>query len=280
MGSLVNLSLFDQLQSPINFRSFSIKFVASGCERYTVNGRRYNMNGGQYLLANQFAEGNVFIDSNEITRGICIDVAPKIISEAVACHLRPDTIDLDEGLDAFFTDKDYFDNKYKSDNTKLGQALQQIDKELTADNNPMFCFNTEFYFHLAECVVADSIPTFKALQNVKVAKRSTRNLLFRKLLLGKEFIDANLYNDQSVVDAAISCGLSEYHFFRLFRQAFGQSPRQYIISKRLSAAHDMLLRSSCGIGEVAEYVGYADIHAFGKAYRKQFGHSPKIARIF
>ena len=43
------------------------------------------------------------IDSNEWVRGICIDISPELLAEALASQLRPDTLCPDLNLDRFLT---------------------------------------------------------------------------------------------------------------------------------------------------------------------------------
>ena len=99
MSYLINFSTLSELYCVAPFRSFSVKYVCRGTEKYHVNGNKYTVEDGQYLLANHFSEGFVEIDNT--VRGICIDVAPDVLSEVVASYRRPDTFIADPGLDTF-----------------------------------------------------------------------------------------------------------------------------------------------------------------------------------
>src|SRR5215207_10599448 len=83
-SSLVNYSMLNEFYSPAPFRSFSVKYVVEGEELYSVNGKKYTVSDKQYLLANKLSEGYVVVDSKKKVKGICIDVAPNILSEVVA----------------------------------------------------------------------------------------------------------------------------------------------------------------------------------------------------
>ncbi len=272
--SLIDFSSISELSSPLKFRNFSIKYVSYGCEEYTVNGNKYSVANGQYLLANHSAEGAVEIESRVPVRGICIDLSHDLLSEVTASYRRPDTFHPDPALDKFFKGNDFLENKYASDETILGQYLKKIDREFTAGQLSEGDFTNEFYFNIAEYIIADHIPVYKQLQNIPSVKSVTRKDLLRRINSGKAYIDANYLSALDIKDAASYCCLSEYHFFRLFRKVFGISPYQYVIKKRLEYAKGMLIKSQVSISEVALLAGFSDLSAFSKSFRKQFGIAP------
>lgn len=72
-------------------------------------------------------------------------------------------------------------------------------------------------------------------------------------------------------------GLSRASLYRLFEPIGGVT--DYIRTRRLRAAFDMLANDrKRGVGEVAYACGFADISAFSRAFRHQFGMSPSEVR--
>lgn len=274
-SSLINFSMLRSLESsPLVFRSFSIKYVLEGCENYTINGHRYEVKSGQFLLANKANEGLVEIDSNRIVNAICIDVAPKIIAEAVGSILRPDTPDADLNLDRFFTTGEFFENKYDHNSTYLGKTLQQLGNTLVSTPFERHEFTQEFYFHLAEQLILDHIPLYKQLQSIGSVKSQTRKELLRKLQVAKAYMEHSFGKELSVETIARECGLSEYHFFRLFKATFGISPHQFLIRKRIERACELLQHPGLSISEIAHQCGFSDIFTFSKSFKKHTGFSP------
>lgn len=274
-GSLINFSMLRDLPTvPVIFRSFSIKYVLEGCEQYTVNGSKYHITDGQYLLANSHSDGAVAIDSEKVVKGICIDVAPEILSEVVATHLQPGDLIPDAALDRFFTTPDFFENFYPADQTHLGTFLQQLGTELCRSPFEKHEFSREFYYALSERIVQDHIPIFRQLQSVKAVRMETRKELLRRAGRGKMFLDHAFPQPVTMADVARECGLSEYHFFRLFKNVFGISPHQYLIRKRLEHAGRLLGTGMNNISEVALLCGFSDIFSFSKSFKKHFGVSP------
>jgi AraC family transcriptional regulator len=273
-SNLVNYSMFTELHCQVPFRSFSIKYVSQGCEKYTIRGKKYHREPGQYLLANRFSEGSAIIESTTLVKGICIDVASDLLSEVVASHRRPDTASVDIGLDVFFSSPDFLENQYHAPQTKTGMILRNLDAELTKNPFQERHFTKELFFSLAETIVSDHIPIFKQLQAVKAVKSETRKDLWKKVKSGKEYMDAYFNTHLDIASIAKESGISEYHFFRLFKTVFGESPYKYIIQKRLDFAEKILIAGNTSISEIAIESGFSDIHSFSKAFKKQYGIPP------
>lgn len=273
-SSLINFSLYKELHCPMLFRSFSIKYVGEGCEMYTVNGNKYEVCGGQYLLANHFSEGFIEIDSKSAVKGICIDVAPDLLSDVVASYRRPDAPIADRTLDNFFNTSDFYENKYHAQNTHVGQFLKKIDHEISVNSFQKYQFSDEFFFILAEKIVADHIEVFKQLQNIPSVKYSTRKDLHRRLSKARLIMEDDFGSGLDIKSIAMECGLSEYHFFRLFKSAYGISPHQYLIQMRLIFASNLLKNKNYSVTAAAFSSGFADVYSFSKSFKKYFGFAP------
>ena len=87
-----------------------------------------------------------------------------------------------------------------------------------------------------------------------------------------EFIDAQLAEPLSLGTLAQLCNLSEYHFARMFRSSFGLPPHQYVLTRRLHRARQLLQDTALPLGEVALACGFASASHF--AHR--FGQTVKV----
>jgi AraC family transcriptional regulator len=277
-GSLIDCSTVFTLQAEAQFNHFCIRHVVSGNEQYTINGRSYKVGAGTYLLANRTAEGSVFVESKTAVRGICIDIAHELISEAVAFQIRPDTAQLDSNLDVFFGTDQYLDHQYSAKSTQVGGILERVNSYLTSSNLGDYAINQEFYYALAEAVVIDHLPIYQQLQQLRVVKSQTRNALYRRVEKGKEFLDQAFLQPLTVGQIAREAYLSEYHFYRLFKQVYGMSPHQYIVHKRLAFAHVCLLQGADTVSDLAIASGFADVQSFCKAFKRKYGVTARALR--
>ncbi len=272
--NMTNFSILNALSEKLSFRAFSIKCVVEGLEKYDVHGTSYYVKSGEYLLANTFGEGKVAVESKEFVRGLCIDIAPAVLSEVFAHFVKPDTAFPDILLDDFFTTEAFLENKYHTKQTHLGKKLIQIADILCANPFESYQMKEDFYFTLAESIVADHQQTITQLYNINAVKHQTRKDLYRKVLLGREFLVNNTQKSLQIKEVAQEVGLSEYHFFRLFKTAFGISPQQYFLQTRLEKSWHLLQTANYSVTEVATETGFADIHSFSKAFKKRFATSP------
>jgi AraC family transcriptional regulator len=253
---------------------FAIRYVTQGVEHYNFYGQDYPVGQGQYLMSNACQEGYVEIDEKERTTGICIGIDPDIVSAVVATSARPDTAFSDLELASFFCTSHFLENKYNTTRTILGQFLESLSTEPHDYPLSNEAESLEFFYTIAEKIVADHVPIFKQLQAIPSLRTDTKKDLFRRVARGKDLIDTAFNTPLSIETIAKEACLSEYHFFRLFKTICGVSPHQYILKKRFAYAHDALSKGKTSVSDVAFEVGFSDIFTFSKAFKKHFGYPP------
>ncbi|MBQ8894687.1 MAG: helix-turn-helix transcriptional regulator [Clostridia bacterium] len=91
------------------------------------------------------------------------------------------------------------------------------------------------------------------------------------LWLEEHFTDPGL----SIAAAAAASHVSEVYFRRLFREAMGLSPRQYLIGRRISYATALLESRCLTVQQVAEQAGFSDPKYFSTVFRRVMGCSPR-----
>lgn len=273
-ANILNLSTLRQFEESFDFRSFSVKYVVDGCEKYTVNDNRYRVEKGEYIVANAQYEGHVEVDSKHPVIGLCIDIEPEIISEIAALHIRPDTPFPDAGLAAFFHTDIFLDNKYKDADTHLGKVLKELGTKLLSAEGTPTVLSKELFYTLAENLVQDHISIFRQLNNVDKVKSSTRKDLYRRVLAGKAFLDNHFTEPISIETVAKEAAISEYYFFRLFKTIYHITPYNYLVNKRMELALSLICKHRMSVTDVAFHCGLPDIHTFSKIFKKRYGCAP------
>lgn len=94
----------------------------------------------------------------------------------------------------------------------------------------------------------------------------------------REFVQANLDRDLSLVELARVAGLSPHYFLHLFKRAFGVTPHRYVLEQRVAAARGLLKDESLSISEVALALGFADQSHFTATFRRILGTTPNRFR--
>lgn len=109
----------------------------------------------------------------------------------------------------------------------------------------------------------NAFPTERLLRT----EHSTRPIL--------AFIRNNLYRPELTVDLiARTIGISRVTLYRRFMEEAGVSPTDYIKSRRLIRASQMLTSTDLPVSQIAYSVGYNDPLYFSKSFRSFFSKSP------
>jgi transcriptional regulator GlxA family with amidase domain len=103
--------------------------------------------------------------------------------------------------------------------------------------------------------------------------------LLRRLLRAKDRMDATPQEDWTVRRLARVSAVSEAHFARSFKQAFGVPPHRYLLSRRIERAAALLRDTNLSITEIAFHTGWASLGSFGRTVHDVTGQSPGAIRV-
>lgn len=102
--------------------------------------------------------------------------------------------------------------------------------------------------------------------------------LLRRLLRAKDRMDAASHEEWPVQRLAeLSC-VSQAHFARSFRQAFGVPPHRYLLTRRIERAVALLRDTDRPITDIAFETGWKSLGTFGRIFREITGASPGALR--
>ena len=82
----------------------------------------------------------------------------------------------------------------------------------------------------------------------------------------------------TLTDMARKAGLSPFHFLRTFERVTGVTPHQYVLRARLRQAAIRLVVESRTVLDIALDCGFGDCSTFNRAFRTEFGVSPREYR--
>jgi AraC-like DNA-binding protein len=86
-----------------------------------------------------------------------------------------------------------------------------------------------------------------------------------------EFVEAHLANPLTVGDLADLAGMSTFHFAREFKAATGMAPWQYVQSRRIDRAKQLLLQTRRSVQDIVWSVGLENISYFRRQFRRHVG---------
>jgi AraC-like DNA-binding protein len=100
----------------------------------------------------------------------------------------------------------------------------------------------------------------------------------RHLLRAKDLVDARYREPLDVPTLARAARLSPAHFSRGFRRAFGETPHQYLLTRRLERAAALLRNTDRPISAVCFDVGLRSVGSFTTSFGRAYGLSPAAYR--
>ncbi len=103
--------------------------------------------------------------------------------------------------------------------------------------------------------------------------------LLRRLLRAKDRMDAASHEDWPVRRLAGVSHISEAHFARSFKDAFGVPPHRYLLTRRIERATTLLRDGDLSITEIAFQTGWRSLGTFGRIFRDITGDTPSAIRL-
>ena len=157
---------------------------------------------------------------------------------------------------------------------QLRAAMLAVNDELTADA-------------AGGRLAAESLANLLAVHLIRKASgprrpagRSDGALPQRKLRAVVEYIEEHLEATLTLEQMAAAAHLSAYHFARRFKAATGLPPHQYVLSRRVERAKQLLQTGSdFSLAEVAAHAGFSDQSQFSHHFKRIVGVTPGQFRM-
>lgn len=89
------------------------------------------------------------------------------------------------------------------------------------------------------------------------------------------YIEHNFQNEITIEDIAGVCGLNRTYFGKIFKEALGKTPQEFLLNYRMLKAAELLKLTSLSIGDIGLAVGYANQMHFSRAFKNNYGISPR-----
>jgi AraC-like DNA-binding protein len=119
---------------------------------------------------------------------------------------------------------------------------------------------------------------YVALSRLPAVRWATRVELYRGLVRGRAHLAATFAEGASLKTAAEAACMSPYHFTRLFRALFRETPHEYLTSVRLHEAKRLLRTTQTSLSDIAFEVGLQQASSFSRLFKAKYGMSPREYR--
>jgi AraC-like DNA-binding protein len=102
--------------------------------------------------------------------------------------------------------------------------------------------------------------------------------LARHLLRARDLADGRYAEPLDVAALAARAHVSPTHFARCFREAYGTTPHQYLIARRMERACFLLRETERPVTEISLDVGFRSLGSFSATFSRWLGMSPSAYR--
>jgi AraC family transcriptional regulator len=255
------------------FRSFSLKFVIEECIYYKKDKKEYAVNANTYMTACKY--DNVKAYNQQPIKSICVDICPKTVAE-IFTILTSKNEDFDAYLHNYFNYPEFLESIHPANGSSVGHKLLQLKDSIQSGGS--INLNKEWFLDLSERIIYQEYGTYLALKELKLVKPSTRKEILQRLQQSKEYMDINFLHIKDIKEVADHCRMSEYHFFRRFKELYKKTPYQYITEQKMHLAKYLLKGNNKSISEIAFSCDFPDVFTFSKAFKKFYGVAPSLMK--
>jgi AraC family transcriptional regulator len=255
----------------------SLRAVFNGSESYTIGKRMVTVFPGNFLILNDGTTYDRAIYSDALANTFAIYFSPKFLLDFQYGYSLSDRNLLDEPMDKSIGGATTFlETIYPCKGDIKYNLLHLIDH-----------FNGNADELLLDDYIYHALLLFYRLYNKEVLHKSsclgalnagTRDELFKRLILAKDFMLSNYRQDISLDDISRQSCLSPTHLFRTFKQIYNCSPHQYLIQIRLDNARHMLTSTNYTLNEIVNLVGFTCPSTFIKLFKNKFQFTPGTYR--
>ena len=96
----------------------------------------------------------------------------------------------------------------------------------------------------------------------------------------RDFMRYAYWRPVSLPDVAARANLSPYHFLRVYKRAYGETPHEFLTRLRIERAKTLLARGSHNVTEACFEVGFSSLGSFSTLFTHRVGLSPSEYRRY
>ena len=241
----------------------TVKTVVRGVAHYHTPRTRYRVEPGTAVVLNAGQTYGMDLDEDDRTETLCLFFRPGYVEAAAGDDLFEPAAGF-EMSERLFAIDDVLAARLAAIDAGLGRG-RAIDDAWLADH----------VLGVARELAVAAGRARREMAEFPGLRHATRQEVFRRLHWARDFIDATFRDDVSIGTLAKVACMSPFHFHRLFKRAFDETPMQRVQRLRLDAAARLLESSELDVTRICLEVGFTSLGSFSALYRRRFGDSPR-----
>ncbi len=285
-GGMIELSLprnmlvtweRQQQISPTGPSVLSVRWTENGLRYFDVGKERYAVDDTGYMVFNNGTAFASEIDSETLVRCYTVNFVPGIAEETLRSLITPADRLLDTPEETATSEVHFFEKTYRHD-AFVTPVLRRLARCRDSYREDYGWFEEQFRL-LLEGLLYSHRNVFREMERIPAVRASTREELYSRLNLARDFMEASLHLPLTIPQIARQACLSPHHFLRLFKQMFEETPHQYLTRRRIERARQMLLLSDTSVTNICFALGFESLGSFSWLFRARTGLSPEQFRM-
>lgn len=245
-------------------KAFECSMVMTGSMTYTIEDRII-----------EISAGNAIIIPPGILHYWCATQATTIFSFMlfISCHGDGSRERMNQ-LNDSITRLNYTIKNFTNMESYLGIIIKETQDQNNGFDEKIQCLTRSIYIEIFRKLLPLQNPTRLALQ--LPPKRGDISASVVDLV--RFYVQDNLSGNIKIQDISSSIGISVNHLNRIFKKNHGDTIHQYIITRRIDNAVNLLHSTDRQIKDIATSVGYEDVDYFCRVFKKNKGITPSQFR--
>jgi AraC-like DNA-binding protein len=255
--------------------TLSLKSVTRGAALYTTKHGQHLVTEDSFLILNHGQEYSLEFQGSDTTETLAVFFQHGLVEHVADSLATPARLQLDQIAPRAPT-TEWYERLY-SRRGRVGSLLHRLHRTVRSRAACPTWLEDQFYA-LAAALVELRAGMRAEVDRFPGERPATRAELFRRLHRGRDFLSSSYTERVSVAMAAKAAHLSPYHFHRMFKSAFQQTPMQFLQDCRLASARRLLKATDQRVTSICFAVGFESLGSFSTLFRRRLGLSPRQYR--
>lgn len=149
-------------------------------------------------------------------------------------------------------------------------------RDATFSFHKYYCYKSEYNSIMCDAMLTTlKAALYKEVHKDDIDKATIYHTTIQKAI---DYMKKNIDMQIKIEELAKYCGYSAKHFQKLFKEATGITPHQYLLNIRIDLAKEQLITTSTPIGKISLECGFFDSNYFTEAFKKHTGITPRAFR--
>jgi AraC-like DNA-binding protein len=254
--------------------TLAVRWALNGQRLFESRNRRFAVDDSSYRIFNYGSEFSSTIRSVSPVECYTVCFQPELAESALAGLVTPDEKLLDEPAILAKSQSVQFMEKTSPHDEIVSPIIQRLERYKDTEVATHGWFEEQFRVLLLALIQADS-KVQGEIDRVPAARAATRDELYRRIQGARDFMEAGLSSPITIQEIASEAAFSPFHFLRIFKQVFGETPHQYLTRRRVEAAKSFLKNTEMSVTDICLAIGFESLGSFSWMFRRHVGLSPE-----